>query len=68
MKITLFFSRHAKERMAEKAISKEQIIKAIKMGSKFAQTNGFLAVYRDIAVAYRIVGKSAYKVKTVMIK
>lgn len=68
MKVTLFFTRHAKERMAEKAISKEQIIRAIQMGSKFAQTGGFLAIYRDIAIAYKVIGKNAYKIKTVMVK
>lgn len=68
MKITLFVSSHAKKRMAEKAISKEQIANAIQRGSKFRQTEGLLALYKDIMVAYRIVGKNAYKIKTVMVR
>ena len=68
MKITLFLSKHAKKRMAEKAINKEQIIQAIQRGSKFRQTEGLLVVYRDIEVAYRVLGNNAYKIKTVKIR
>lgn len=68
MKITLFLSAHAKKRMAEKAIDKEQIAQAIQRGSKFRQTEGLLAAYRDIEVAYRVLGKNAYKIKTVKIR
>ena len=68
MKITLFLSKHAKKRMAEKAINKEQIVQAVQRGSKLRQTDGLLAVYRDIEVAYRVLGNNAYKIKTVKIR
>ena len=58
---------HAKEQMVERGISKQQVIDTIKKGSKVVQTDGFLASYSYIKVAYKIKG-DMYIVKTVMIK
>ena len=38
---------------------------AIERGSKFRQGDGYLARYGYIKVAYRKLGKSVYKIKTV---
>ncbi len=62
----LILTLHAKEQMVERGVSKQQIIDAIKKGSKVVQTDGFLASYTYIKVAYRIRGDK-YIVKTVMI-
>ncbi|MBI5065974.1 DUF4258 domain-containing protein [Candidatus Woesearchaeota archaeon] len=63
----LILTEHAKERMAAKGISKEQIKTAIKQGAKQKQTEGLLATYTYLEVAYKIIGKK-YVVKTVKIR
>ncbi len=61
----LILTLHAKEQMVERGISKQRIIDAIKKGSKVVQTDGFLASYTYIKVAYKVRGDN-YIVKTVM--
>lgn len=58
---------HAKMRMAEKAVTVEQIKRAITRGAKIRQTGGFLAIFADIEVAYKIRGDK-YIIKTVKIR
>lgn len=64
----LLITKHAKERMADKAVSKEMIMDAIKKGAKVRQTNGYLASHGYIKVAYKIIGDEHYKIKTVFIE
>lgn len=64
----LVITKHAKERMAEKAISKEMIKDAITKGAKVKQTDGYLASHGYIKVAYKLVGKDCYKIKTVFVE
>ncbi len=54
--------------MLELGINNNQIKEAIKRGSKFRQTEGLLAEYHWLAVAYKKIGENYYKIKTVMIK
>ena len=61
----LLLTKHARFKMSELGISKEQIKEAIKRGSKFRQTEGLLAKYSYFAVAYRKIGDDIYKIKTV---
>ena len=63
----IILTRHAREQMELRDIDENQIITAIERGSKTRQTDGWLSIYRCIAVAYRITGKDEYKIKTVMI-
>lgn len=63
----IILSEHAKIRMAQKAISLEQIKRTISQGAKIKQTDGFLAIYTYIEVAYKIRG-DRYIVKTVKIR
>lgn len=63
----LVLTLHAKEQMVERGISKQQVTDAIKKGSKVVQTDGFLASYSYIKVAYKIRGDN-YIVKTVMLR
>ena len=65
--LKLILTYHAKERMAAKGISEEQVRDAIRKGAKQRQTDGFLATYTYIDVAYKIV-KDKYVIKTVKIK
>ena len=63
----LLLTRHAKERMAEKAVSLDMIREAIQKGAKVKQTDGYLASYGYIKVAYKIIGEDCCKIKTVFI-
>ncbi|MBI4919436.1 DUF4258 domain-containing protein [archaeon] len=65
--IEIILTEHAKERMAAKGITKEQIKNAINHGAKQKQTDGFLASYTYIEVAYKLRGKK-HIIKTVKIK
>ena len=67
MTITVKLTRHAQDKMLLLGIIKEQIKNAILRGSKFKQTDGYLTVYSYLKVAYRIIEKDVYKVKTVYI-
>ena len=58
---------HTKFKMYEEGITEDMIKEAIKKGSKFKQTDGFLAVYKYYSVAYKTIGKDIYKIKTVYI-
>lgn len=53
--------------MAEKAVNTEQIREVIKKGAKIKQTDGFLARYGCIKVAYKMI-KEKYIIKTVIIE
>ena len=58
-------TKHAQDKMIFLGITKDQIKNAILRGSKFKQTDGYLAVYGYIKVAYKIIGNDIYKIKTV---
>ena len=57
---------HAKERMAAKGITIEQVKNTIQRGAKVKQTDGFEASYTYVKVAFKIIGEK-YIVKTVKI-
>ena len=63
----LKLTKHAQDKMILLGIIKEQIRNTIKMGSKFKQTDGYLAVHGYIKVAYKIINKEIYKIKTVYV-
>ncbi len=60
-------SNHAKEKMDIEGIDEEQIKRAIKMGSITRQTDGYLASYTYIRVAYKRRG-DMYRIKTVFVE
>ena len=64
----LIITSHARDKMHVEGISKEDVKKCIKRGAKFKQTNGLLAVHSYIRVAYKIIGKETYVIKTVMVE
>lgn len=63
----VILTEHASRQMELRYIDENQIVTAIKRGSKTRQTNGWLSVYCCIAVAYKITRNNKYKIKTVMI-
>ncbi|MBI3052340.1 DUF4258 domain-containing protein [Candidatus Woesearchaeota archaeon] len=63
----LILTLHAKEQMVERGVSRQQVIDTIKKGSKVVQTDGFLASYSYIKVAYKMRGDK-FIVKTVMLR
>ena len=68
MEIVLKITRHAKEKMILLGITKEQIKRAIQCGAKIKQTEGCLASYAYLKVAYKQIGENCYKIKTVFVK
>ncbi|MBS3131621.1 DUF4258 domain-containing protein [Candidatus Woesearchaeota archaeon] len=58
------FTKHAKEKMDIEGIDEEQIKRAIRMGAISRQTDGYLAAYTYIRVAFARKGE-AYRIKTV---
>lgn len=61
------YKKHARDRMFDRGISRDLVRIAIQRGSKTKQTDGILATYGYMQVAYVKRG-SIYWVKTVMIK
>ena len=64
----LIITQHTRDKMHIEGIDKEQVITAIRRGAKTRQTDGFLIVYTYIRVAYKIIGKDTYLIKTVIIE
>lgn len=67
MPIEIIISKHAKEKMVIHGITKEQIKVAIERGAKIKQTEGYLASYTYLKVAYKKIGENTYKIKTVFV-
>lgn len=65
MRIVL--KRHAQEAMIERGVTKEMVERVLKRGSKIRQTEGLLAAYGYVRVAYYVRGDT-YVVKTVMVE
>ncbi len=65
--IRLKITKHGSDKMLWLGITEEHVKKAILQGAKFKQTDGYLAKYAYIAVAYKKIGKDHYKIKTVFI-
>ena len=62
----LVLTLHAQERMDQYGVSEEQIKVAIRCGAKSPQTDGFIARYTYLCVAYKIRGDK-HVIKTVYI-
>jgi hypothetical protein len=64
----LKFTRHAKERMVTRGLTTEQVKRAIRMGAKIKQTDGYESHYTYYSVCWEKIGPDIYKVKTIKIK
>ena len=62
----LLITKHASDKMVIEGISIDQICEALNKGSKFKQTDGYLAVYTYFSVSYKIM-ENKYKIKTVFL-
>ncbi len=67
MDIKLKLTKHADDKRRLEGITISQIKSAIKKGSITKQTDGYLARYTYIKVAYKKIGKNTYKIKTVFV-
>ena len=63
----IILSKHAKDKMVLLGITKEQIKNVIIRGSKFKQTDGYLAVYTYINVACKKLRQDTYYIKTIYV-
>lgn len=59
---------HAQERMNLLGIEKEQVIRCVQQGAKSRQTEGWLASFTYLKVAYKVQPDGVIKVKTVYIE
>ena len=66
--IGIVLTKHAKEKMVIHGITKEQIKVAIECGARSKQTEGYLASFTYLKVAYKKIGENCYKIKTVFIR
>ena len=62
----LIVTKHAQEKMHVEGIAVQQVIEALERGSKYQQTDGFLAVYSYYSIAFKRLG-TKYLIKTVFI-
>lgn len=62
----IVYRKHAVDMMQERGVTKKQVEETLQKGSKFKQTDGFLAKYSYISVAYKVKGDK-YIIKTVYI-
>ena len=62
----LIVTKHAQEKMHVEGIGMQLVIEALERGSKYQQTDGFLAIYGYYSVAYRKM-KGKYLIKTVFV-
>ncbi len=61
------FTEHAREQMMTRGVEPHEAIRVIEQGSKTRQTDGLLASYGYIQVAYKVRGTVTF-VKTVMLR
>lgn len=64
----LLITKHAMDMMIERGIDEDQIKRAIKNGAISRQTEGYLASYTYLEVAFKKLSNDVYKIKTVKIK
>ncbi len=61
-------TRHAKQRMVARGLTSEQIKRAIRMGARIKQTDGYGSSYTYFIVDWKKIGDDVYKIKTIEIK
>lgn len=63
--IKIIYSKHANDKRMLYGLTKEQIGRAVQRGATTPQTDGYLASYREIRIAYKKLGKNVYYLKTI---
>ena len=65
--LKVIYSKHANDKRILYGLTKEQVERAIKRGATAKQTDGYLASYREIKIAYRKPDKEVCYIKTIYI-
>ncbi|MBI2106437.1 hypothetical protein HYT57_00480 [Candidatus Woesearchaeota archaeon] len=65
--IKIIYSKHANDKRMVYGLTKEQIERALKMGATVKQTDGYLASYREIKIAYKKLDEKTYYLKTIYV-
>jgi len=68
VRLRIKLTRHAKERMINRGLTIEQIKRAIRMGARIKQTDGYESSYTYFIVDWKKIGEDVYKIKTIKIK
>ncbi|HLC57741.1 MAG TPA: hypothetical protein VJH95_04165 [Candidatus Nanoarchaeia archaeon] len=63
--IKIIYSKHASDKRILYGLTKEQIERAVVRGATSPQTEGYLASYREIRIAYKKLGNNIYYLKTI---
>ena len=63
----LLITKHARDMMIDRGIDEDLIKRAISRGAVSKQTEGYLASYTYIEVAYKKLSNDIYKIKTVKV-
>ena len=65
--MNVIYSKHANDKRILYGLTKEQISRAVRRGATVKQTDGYLASYREIRIAYKKLNKEVYYIKTIYI-
>ena len=65
--LEVIYSKHANDKRVLHGYTKEQIERAIKRGATAQQTDGYLASFREIRIAYKKLNEKIYYIKTIFI-
>jgi len=63
----IIYSKHSNDKRILYGLTKEQIRRAVMRGATVKQTDGYLASYREIRIAYKKLNKEVYYIKTIYI-
>ncbi|MBI2105907.1 hypothetical protein HYT56_03660 [Candidatus Woesearchaeota archaeon] len=63
----IIYSKHANDKRILYAFTKEQIERAVKLGATTKQTDGYLASYKELRIAYKKLDKKIYYIKTIYV-
>ena len=63
--IKIIYSKHANDKRILYGLTKEQIERAVKLGATVKQTDGYLASYREVKIAYKKLNEEVYYLKTI---
>jgi len=63
----IIYNKHANDKRILYALTKEQVERAVKIGATVKQTDGYLASYMELRIAYKKLDNNIYYIKTIYI-
>jgi hypothetical protein len=66
--LKLIITKHARDIMFERGIDENQIVRTIQYGARTKQTDGYIAAYTYLRVAFKKLSEEVYKIKTVIVE